>query len=659
MPTSKIIFGKTNGLINFEKTAHPWAYSLYKKCQARTWFPRQVNVVKDKNNLNTLTPDELHAYKVVLAQLVFNDSAQVRQLDRFFQYITSPVVGALVSFQEQQETVHCYIKGTKILTEHGFKLFEELTVEDKVANYTEDGNIYFTQPKQIHRYHYEHPLVHINHNLDGSNYCQVVTPNHKVVFKNKKTNKVSKQRADKVKLEKYNLPISGNSISNGVDFKFTKLAKLVIAATLSGYRNDRFEYFILRKEGHKNNKLKRYLDEHDIDYKQVKNKGMNVLRQNKLKLVEDDIFDAFKYLDFSEISSKQAKAIIKEIMYWLPKQNVVDFIEKKRILELLQTLAIICNSKINHTVDLMGLMTIEVEYDVNSIDGSKLTKTLEAQHPHSHHEVYCVTSNTGMIVCSYNNTVFISGNSESYSVMAEDILENTDEIFNMHETNDMLNKKNNAIASMYGDIYKELPPLEEYLKLIENNKVTDKDKVVWASEIAMACIANQIVEQMIFHGGFATMFSLEYKMPGTAEMIKEIYLDEIIHTEIIKFIYKAIFKELDLYNNKLFDKDKFYSKVENLMEKMNAVESEWLLYATKNLPGFTLYNIEGLINYLNYKISNNLNLPLNRLNNNTSDKSNILIKLLKERAKSEIASRTNFFEANATEYSKSTIKMDY
>lgn len=355
MPTSKIILGKTNGLINYEHTAHPWAYSLFKKCQARTWFPRQVNVVKDKNNLNTLTEDELYAYKITLAQLVFNDSAQVRQLDKFFQYITSPVVGALISYQAQQETIH----------------------------------------------------------------------------------------------------------------------------------------------------------------------------------------------------------------------------------------------------------------------------------------------------------------SESYSVMAEDILENTDEIFNMHEIDAMLNKKNNLIASMYDDIYKELPPVDDYLTFIELDKLSDKDKVVYGSEIAMGCVANQIVEQLIFHGGFATMFSLEYKMPGTAEMIKEIYLDEIIHTEIIKFIYKSIFKELDLYNNKYFDKEKFYGGIEKLMEKMNNMEVEWLLYSSGKIPGFTPNNVNGLVNYLNYKISSNLNLPLNRLNINTSDKTNSLIKLLKERAKSEIASRTNFFEANATEYSKSTIKMDY
>ena len=42
--------------------------------------------------------------------------------------------------------------------------------------------------------------------------------------------------------------------------------------------------------------------------------------------------------------------------------------------------------------------------------------------------------------------------------------------------------------------------------------------------IAIASVANQVLEELVFPGGFVIMFSLENKMAGTAEMIKEINL---------------------------------------------------------------------------------------------------------------------------------------
>lgn len=106
---ARILNGNPNGIFNFNSTNHKWATELYKKMEARTWFPGQVNISKDKNNYLYLTPSEKRSYDLVLAQLIANDSIQTNQLmDRINSYITSPIVNACLSRQSSEESTHSY-----------------------------------------------------------------------------------------------------------------------------------------------------------------------------------------------------------------------------------------------------------------------------------------------------------------------------------------------------------------------------------------------------------------------------------------------------------------------------------------------------------------------------------------------------------------------
>lgn len=95
--------------------------------------------------------------------------------------------------------------------------------------------------------------------------------------------------------------------------------------------------------------------------------------------------------------------------------------------------------------------------------------------------------------------------SRSYTVMAEDVCKNTKDIYRLHKKNSELERKNKAVADMYDRIYKDK----------RGEKVTIKD-------VLLAFVANQILEELVFPGGFATMYTLEDKMKGTSEMIAEI-----------------------------------------------------------------------------------------------------------------------------------------
>ena len=76
----------------------------------------------------------------------------------------------------------------------------------------------------------------------------------------------------------------------------------------------------------------------------------------------------------------------------------------------------------------------------------------------------------------------------------------------MHHKDEEVKNKNYAVQRMYDSVYNE------------NNKITIKD-------ILKAVAANQILEGLIFVGGFAVLFSLENKMPGSTELVKEICKD--------------------------------------------------------------------------------------------------------------------------------------
>lgn len=96
-----------------------------------------------------------------------------------------------------------------------------------------------------------------------------------------------------------------------------------------------------------------------------------------------------------------------------------------------------------------------------------------------------------------------SNHAESYTRMAEDVCKNTKRIYNLWKTDEELGLKNQSVADMYTRIYK-------------GDDVTVKD-------ILMAFVANQILEELVFPGGFLAIYKLEeFGMYGSSQMIAEI-----------------------------------------------------------------------------------------------------------------------------------------
>lgn len=105
----RILGGNPSGILNFNKTKHKWAKSLWDNMQERTWFVGHINVSQDKANYGKLRPEYKRTYDLVLAQLITNDSIQTNQLmDKINSYITSPIVNACLSKQSTEEALHSF-----------------------------------------------------------------------------------------------------------------------------------------------------------------------------------------------------------------------------------------------------------------------------------------------------------------------------------------------------------------------------------------------------------------------------------------------------------------------------------------------------------------------------------------------------------------------
>lgn len=215
-----------------------------------------------------------------------------------------------------------------------------------------------------------------------------------------------------------------------------------------------------------------------------------------------------------------------------------------------------------------------------------------------------------------------------YSVMAEDICGDTDRIFNMHNHIPELKTKNQAVADMYASIYSGTKPtIEDLLK---------------------AFVANQILEEMVFPGGFAGMYSIAGKMVGSAKMIGFIHRDEDSHVNLFMHIIRTTLKQYpNLYT------DKLQSEIYDMISTMCKAEQEWTKYATKGVLGFSDKAIKILCEHQANSVCKNIKLP--PLYEPTDG--GPLVSLLSKYNMLTTDTKTNFFESSVGDYSVGSLDM--
>jgi len=220
--------------------------------------------------------------------------------------------------------------------------------------------------------------------------------------------------------------------------------------------------------------------------------------------------------------------------------------------------------------------------------------------------------------------------SRSYAVMAEDVCSDPDSIYNLSQTDPDLIRKNNAVEKMYATI-------------------NDND-VVTVHDYQMACAANQILEGLVFPGGFVTMWALASKMPGTAKMIAFIERDEAgTHVPLFRNIYRDVVKKFGLDDE---TKEDILAMIANMCDE----EKIWTKKLTKELLGFTPTLVDMFIENMANEVCANLKLPLLY----TKTDGGQLQRLYSTNSMlSSSKNRTNFFEQAVGDYSIGGLDTDY
>jgi len=217
--------------------------------------------------------------------------------------------------------------------------------------------------------------------------------------------------------------------------------------------------------------------------------------------------------------------------------------------------------------------------------------------------------------------------SQSYAVMVDSISTNSAEIYELWRRDMQLKNKNDSIANIYKDLAKN--PNEQNL--------------------VKAMFANQILEGIYFYSGFTYIYTLARsgKMLGSAQMIRFIQRDEITHLLIFQNMINALKKERsDLFTGELIDS--IYAMFEEAIE----LEVSWGKYITGGqILGLTNDIIE---EYIKHLADDRLNAVGFKKMYNAKHPIKWVDKFSKFNDQ-----KSNFFEANVSNYAKASLVMDF
>lgn len=564
---AKVIGGNPNGIFNFNRCPQKWAQEIYRNMRDRTWFPQQVNISKDKVNYPKLDPKMKKSYDLVLAQLISNDSIQSSQLvERINCFITSPIVNACLIQQATDECGKPeteVLKDNGVWTR-----LDQLKVGDRILATNENLISYFTPVTHITKREIDGKIYsfegkHFSQKVTEGHRMPVFEDDGRLVIKTAKELFFKKQKNGKLK---YNFLATAPSFINPVTylqseldkasapelwnkpklFTLPVLLKIMIALQADGHiayskysidestgllttertnnRMSRRVIFSFSKE-RKINYLKYLLNIAKIDFYETAEKETEYTKKTPNRKLKTSIaftlpgeFKLSKvFYDFTHISSftmASAREFIDEVVKWDGwdyGQDTVGYDTTiKENADFVCAVATLAGYRVKVRVDEDPRSeNFNDLYRVSIAKTSVLCRrgTVTVEEEDYKGMVYCPTVSGGLFVCRHNGKVSLTGNcvhSDSYSVMAEDICQDTDRIYSMWKYDEELAIKNKAVADMYQMLYNSDDPTEE--------------------DLLLAFVANNCLENIVFLGGFAFFFSIEDAMVGTSEMISEISL---------------------------------------------------------------------------------------------------------------------------------------
>jgi hypothetical protein len=332
--------------------------------------------------------------------------------------------------------VNCFSIDTEIMTDKGFKSYYELNIEDKIFGMNKKGSLSKQKINKIIVHNYKG----IMYNLENENTSQLITPNHRILYKEYNRNKLSKYyknwsdwKVEEVKnLKSFNhIKFPNSKIYNGsykIDENILRLCAWYIT---EGHINKNGMIEISQSLTFNKEKcliIKKLLEDCKIKYREIIRiqKGKNYLyvyfRKEYIEKYFNNILSLNSYNmrlinNFIELTFEQKLIFFKELMlgdgcYQKGKTSYVSYSDKLlndfQILTSMIGYKCLINYK-NH-VALIKINRGEDSY----FNTSKIKKQ------NYNNIVWCVNTPLDNVVMRRKGKLFISKNSLYPSVMLKD-----------------------------------------------------------------------------------------------------------------------------------------------------------------------------------------------------------------------------------------------
>ena len=338
----------------------------------------------------------------------------------------------------------CLHPDTEVLTPTGFKSIKDVTTDDKVLQYNPDGSNSWVNPSRV----VKKPTLESHHYIN-SRWEQVVTPNHRIIYKQKHRKSGELSLREKLSKDYYpgdeNTIVSGILINNGKT-KLTPLEKLLIAIQADGSINYVSEVskfikieFHLTKE-RKINRLLNILKDVGIEYSDYSSRNTDRTDKRFLIRIPFEMLDFLKgfescakkiksfdsWVDLSDKTSDWCREFIEELVEWdgyksPPVDGIIKYIYYSSTesinADIVQLVAANCGVRIKRTLSIDDRKeTYKDNHRINmmkvSLANNQCTRKVINKHIDPV-DFYCVTVPSGMFYVRYNNKVSVTGNCHS------------------------------------------------------------------------------------------------------------------------------------------------------------------------------------------------------------------------------------------------------
>lgn len=342
----------------------------------------------------------------------------------------------------------CYDNETEILTNEGWKFFEDLNKTELVAQYDEGGHITFVKPLEYFKDRYKGKMIKFKKSKGYKYIDAVVTPNHKMV-RLKSENDVDYFEAGDFSYKnrngfshRNNIIISG-MVQSSTKKRLSALDRLKIAFQADGsFPSHKEDYngsknlgfpirFSLKKE-RKKDRLEYLLKSANIQYtlSEYENGYYSFWANVPEPFVKD-----FSWVQIDTIGYEECLDFIEELQYWdgTLKNNCIVYSTTDCVcVDVVQAICAISNHKtqFNRYIDertdceRLPIYTLTIQKSKSNVTGANVVRESVDYDDY----VYCVSVPSKMIVVRRNNVVLVCGNTE-HAVMCSGGQENEIETF--------------------------------------------------------------------------------------------------------------------------------------------------------------------------------------------------------------------------------------